>query len=412
MIVAKVNIECKGCKIIFTVSMKNRCRKYCSSSCFYKKGNAFGNRNGNPGSKVATTNRRNQVIVVCSVCSSEISVKASLAPKLRTCGKQLCKRTHKAVMSNLSNNGAFISGFFEKKDGGKEHYQSSYELRRMKLLDSSDYVASWTKKHKITIRYIHKDNTEHVYKPDFLVKWIDGETTLEEVKGYVSDKDKFNRKNVAAVSYCEDNGMVYRIINECDLEFRKKQRVILLEGPDNCGKSHIGRMLAFNTGIPYFRFDKQHEYWDRGMFKKALEHDQPMMESMLRQLHQDVIIDRCYISEKVYSTVFDRDTNEKLIKKLDLKLSKLGAIVLVALRRSYGSHDDDIIIPSNKFQALHDEYIKFIEWTKCKCIVIYVDDFDNDLNKQCPLIENAIEQLMLSDISKKIIMIEKETVTV
>jgi hypothetical protein len=401
MIVKK---NCAGCGDIFYHERKRKRRKYCSSKCFYKHGNAFGNKEDNPGSKVAAENRKNLCEVKCSVCSKSIFVKASLAPKLKTCGEDLCKKTYKANVAGEMSNGRFKSGtYIKKKNSECEHYQSSYELERMIFLDGRDDVITWTKNHLITIPYFWEDGSEHVYKPDFLVQWKDGSVTLEEVKGYVKDQNILTAKNMAAVSYCEDHDMMFKLLNKNDLQHRDRQHVFFLEGPDNCGKSHIGRSLEFLIDIPYFRFSKQHEYWTNESFKLALEYDQPMLESLIRQLHCDVLIDRCYISEWVYSSVFKRKTNEKLLNKLDLRFSRLGCVAMIFLRRSYDGHDNDVVVSKDKFLELHKKYLEFVKWTRCKCIVMHVDDYDNDTLKQCPVLMSAIDEIVLSDASKKVI---------
>lgn len=111
-----------------------------------------------------------------------------------------------------------LSGRYRSKKTGKtERYQSSYELRRMKYLDAHPNVKTWTKNHKIRIRY-KEGKKRRRYIPDFLVELNDGKKFLEEVKGYVWNRLNFARKNLAANMWCNYRGITFRIIREEDLE--------------------------------------------------------------------------------------------------------------------------------------------------------------------------------------------------
>ncbi len=99
----------------------------------------------------------------------------------------------------------------------RERYASSYELQRMKALDASPLVKSWTKDHGIRIPYKERKRRRH-YIPDFLVVLNDGRKRLEETKGYVFSKMNFARKNLAANSYCLFRGMEFRLIFREDLD--------------------------------------------------------------------------------------------------------------------------------------------------------------------------------------------------
>jgi hypothetical protein len=101
------------------------------------------------------------------------------------------------------------SGYYTStKTGIQEHHQSSYELFRMKELDNDDTVNYWTKKHHICISL----GPNRHYLPDFLIEYVDGTTTIEEVKGYVRDKDLFALQTEKANLYIIENDIDnYRI---------------------------------------------------------------------------------------------------------------------------------------------------------------------------------------------------------
>lgn len=112
-----------------------------------------------------------------------------------------------------------------KKNGNRQCYESSYELRRFKALDADEKVLSWSRHHSIVIRYADGRKTRR-YHPDILVtEIVDGREVmfLEEVKGYRWDRVKFGKKNAAALWFCDRRRragveIYFRIIEEDGLE--------------------------------------------------------------------------------------------------------------------------------------------------------------------------------------------------
>lgn len=95
--------------------------------------------------------------------------------------------------------------YISNKSNIKEWYQSSYELIRMQELDMDDNVITWTKKHKICIKLTDKT----WYIPDFLIEYKNNNKILEEVKGYVRNKELFNKQIEFATKYCKENNIIY-----------------------------------------------------------------------------------------------------------------------------------------------------------------------------------------------------------
>lgn len=90
-----------------------------------------------------------------------------------------------------------------------EWYQSSWELIRMIELDEDENVKFWTKKHKICIKL----GNQKYYIPDFLIEFNDGIKLLEEVKGYVRNKELFELKNNKAIEYIKNNNIDNYVVN-------------------------------------------------------------------------------------------------------------------------------------------------------------------------------------------------------
>ncbi len=167
---------------------------------------------------------------------------------------------------------------------------------------------------------------------------------------------------------------------------QSRQTVIIFEGPDGVGKTEIATALSQHLSIPYFRMGSQHNNWRKGKFKEALEFDQTYISEFLVQTNFDVIIDRAYPSERVYSDVFKRETNHSVLKDVDEKFASIGATIIILLRRDYTNSRDDDLVSSDKLVALHNSYVAFASWTKCNVMQVYVDDLQNDLKIQIPII--------------------------
>jgi hypothetical protein len=119
----------------------------------------------------------------------------------------------KLADGTLKNQYRFRKGWYKRKDGTSEFYESSYEKRYMEMMDESEMV--WTKRHKIRIQYLDPTtSTLRYYVPDFLVNSIE----LHEVKpSRRTTEPKILAKTIAAEKYCLTNRMTYKIITEKDL---------------------------------------------------------------------------------------------------------------------------------------------------------------------------------------------------
>lgn len=78
-----------------------------------------------------------------------------------------------------------------------ESYDSHWELIRMRMLDDDN-----------SAEIIKKRN----YIPDFLIKYKEY-TVLEEIKGFIFNDAVVSAKSVAAVTYCNNNNLLYRFID-------------------------------------------------------------------------------------------------------------------------------------------------------------------------------------------------------
>jgi hypothetical protein len=107
-----------------------------------------------------------------------------------------------------NKNKGFKYGHYVNKFGNVEYYRSSYELKRMKELDNDTNVATWTTRHNIKIPYIF-NGLQKNYIPDFKIEYISKKIVIEEVKGYINDKDMYDAKVKAAQQWAKINGCMY-----------------------------------------------------------------------------------------------------------------------------------------------------------------------------------------------------------
>jgi adenylosuccinate synthase len=108
------------------------------------------------------------------------------------------------------------ASYLSSKTGQKEWSDSSLETKRFIILDASP-VKSWTKRHGIRIPYEFDGQSRH-YVPDLMIELCDGQIVIEEVKGWIRNREQFEAKCAAAMAYCGARKWKYRIIFEGDLE--------------------------------------------------------------------------------------------------------------------------------------------------------------------------------------------------
>ena len=163
-----------------------------------------------------------------------------------------------------------------------------------------------------------------------------------------------------------------------------RQRIIFFVGPDMCGKTEISKALSRQTDIPYFKASSEHDAFlssrvsKRELFLNQLRYADPRVMDLLKQTFQSVIFDRGFPCEYAYSKVFNRETDDKMLRHLDEQWSKLDARVVLCCRSDYTHVIDDLdpTVKGETLQQIHDAYMDFASWTKCKLLKLNVDDED------------------------------------
>lgn len=157
-----------------------------------------------------------------------------------------------------------------------------------------------------------------------------------------------------------------------------KQQIIFFVGADMCGKTQIAKEVSRITGIPYFKASSEHSSYlsKQDLFLNQLRYADMRVFDLLRQTRQSIIFDRGYPCEKVYASVMGRKTDEDLLRLEDESYASLGAKIVICYRNSYKDIVDDLDpnINESVLNELTQKYIEFSRWTKCKTLLLNVDD--------------------------------------
>lgn len=156
------------------------------------------------------------------------------------------------------------------------------------------------------------------------------------------------------------------------------QRIVIYDGPDSCGKTNMAAELSRRTGIPYFKNHDEHRYFlkDPEYFIHAIRYVDSYFTSYLETTGASVILDRAWPSEFVYSHVLGRKTDMGVLRELDDRHAQLGTLIVIPHRTSYDDLRDDYQQVTDNIRRIHDRYMEFAAWTKCRRLLLNVDDED------------------------------------
>lgn len=162
----------------------------------------------------------------------------------------------------------------------------------------------------------------------------------------------------------------------------KKQKIVILVGPDRCGKTNIIEELSKRTNIPTFKAKVQREFFvgDRSNFLPFLKYGETTILDMVEQTGQSVLFDRLWPCEWVYSRCFGRQTDDHIVRKLDERYAALNALIVICHRKSYQGivDDDDPSIKQETLEKLDKLYHEFAAQAITRCEFLQVDNEDLD----------------------------------
>lgn len=154
------------------------------------------------------------------------------------------------------------------------------------------------------------------------------------------------------------------------------QTIVILDGPDNTGKTNIGKALSNDIGVPYFKNKDEHRYFlkDPEYFIHAIRYVDTYFTSYLETSGASIILDRAWPSEWIYSQALHRKTDFQVLRELDDRHVALGTCIVIPWRSDYSNVKDDYTQVNDNIEKIHKLYMDFSEWTNCKCLKLNVDD--------------------------------------
>jgi thymidylate kinase len=166
--------------------------------------------------------------------------------------------------------------------------------------------------------------------------------------------------------------------------------ILILEGPDRCGKTEIGKALSKQYFMSYFKNHREHENFTNQTFLGTAFVEAAYIIDMLKQVEfKDfgIIFDRHMPSEYVYSKVYNRPTHEESIWKIDKELADLGAVILYCTKTTYKEFEDEVIT-LDKIETIKQYYEEYFKHTKMR--VIRLDTTDENLEREIYEIGNHL----------------------
>lgn len=158
----------------------------------------------------------------------------------------------------------------------------------------------------------------------------------------------------------------------------RKQRVIIYDSVDKVGKTEMAMELSRRIGVPYFKNAAEHTHFlnNPGYFRDAVRYVDTYFTAYLETTGASVILDRAWPAEWVYSRALGRPTDDRVLEELDRRHAALGTRIVIPYRNDYSKCVDDYEVINKNFQRISDLYEEFALWSKCKCLLLNVDDED------------------------------------
>lgn len=115
---------------------------------------------------------------------------------------------HRKIAKILAAKGYANKGFYmSSKSGNSYHYDSSWELERMRQLDQDNNIVNWSRS-QYALDYMDTRGKTRCYIPDFDIVYHN-KNVVEEVKGIVNDN--FIQKYNAAIEFFTARDIEYRV---------------------------------------------------------------------------------------------------------------------------------------------------------------------------------------------------------
>lgn len=166
------------------------------------------------------------------------------------------------------------------------------------------------------------------------------------------------------------------------------QQLIIFEGPDMCGKTEISHAVAERLGVPVYKSGREHDlFHDKDAQYLTLKYGNYEMIKLLETTNANVIFDRFFPSEWVYSQVYDRTRDLELVMEFDKYWASLGGKIVWLDKPEMDGEDE--LIENDRYNQIREKYKQYMSMTSCE--VYHLDTSDHDLENQVNKICNFLQ---------------------
>tara|TARA_B100000700_G_C15034356_1_gene852104 strand:- start:648 stop:1166 length:519 start_codon:yes stop_codon:yes gene_type:complete len=167
------------------------------------------------------------------------------------------------------------------------------------------------------------------------------------------------------------------------------QQLIIFEGPDMCGKTEIAQAVSDRLNVPVYKSGLEHDLFHcKNAQYLVLKYGNYEMIKLLETTNANVIFDRFFPSEWVYSQVYDRTRDLELVMKYDKYWASLGGKIIWLDKPQMDGEDE--LIDSSRYNEIRQKYKQYMSLTDCD--VFRLDTTDRNLEKQVNKICNFIQK--------------------
>ena len=168
------------------------------------------------------------------------------------------------------------------------------------------------------------------------------------------------------------------------------QRIIIIEGHDTSGKTHIASALSKELNIPVFKASRDKHWWDPMV---NLLYFSEGISQFIEQTGTSVILDRWMPSDYMYSKLFNRDISYHKIWELDHRFAKLNTLLIVCYKDAEKYIDDKVdfeFVDKTMYSKMTDLYHQYVETTQLRHVLI-LNTSSEDIETQLYTITNYLK---------------------
>ena len=171
--------------------------------------------------------------------------------------------------------------------------------------------------------------------------------------------------------------------------------ILIFEGFDKSGKTTLAKKISEKYNFSYFKPTKQIN--SSINLEESIKHDWRILLDLFSQININIIIDRSFISQWVYSIILRKDLIKKQYGNLEEynkifenycnELNKINSLIIFCKRKNYDNENDEHVnVKDNKlFNFVYDDFFKMFKIKNIlKC------DFENGIEDNFLKIERKL----------------------